>query len=289
LKTAARELGKCKLDLVGVQEVRWEKGDTERAEDYTFFYGQGNGDHRLGTGFFVHKRIVSAVRRVEFVSDRMSYIILRGRWCNVIVLNVHAPCEDEGDGVKDSFCEELGRVFDQFSRCGMKILLGDFSAKVGRENIFKPTIGNESLHEISDDSGIRVVNFATSENLVVKSTMFPHRKFIHVKIGGENIETIKKNTEALVDASEEVGLEVNPEKTKYMLMSRSLKIGQKLSIKIPNGSFEDVAKFRHLGTTLTDQNHMHEEIKSRLNSGNACYRSVPSLLSSCLLSRNLKD
>jgi exonuclease III len=82
-KTEARELGKYKLDLVGVQEVRWENGGTERAEDYTFFYGQGNGDHQLGTGFFVRKRMVSAVRRVGFISDRMSYIILRGRWCSV--------------------------------------------------------------------------------------------------------------------------------------------------------------------------------------------------------------
>jgi hypothetical protein len=56
----------------------------------------------------------------------------------------------------------------------MKILLGDFSAKVGREDVFKPTIGNESLHKISNDKGIRVVNFATSENLTVKSTMFPY-------------------------------------------------------------------------------------------------------------------
>jgi exonuclease III len=176
LTTVTRELGKYKLDLVGVQEVRWEKGGTARAEDYTFFDGQGNGDHQLGTGIFVHKRIVSAVRRVEFVSDRMSYIILRGRWCNVIVLNVHAPCEDKGDDEKDSFYEELGHVFDQFPRYDMNILLVDFNAKVGRENIFKPTIGNESLHEISTDSGVRVVNFATSKYLVVKSTMFPHRK-----------------------------------------------------------------------------------------------------------------
>jgi exonuclease III len=77
LTTVARELGKYKLDLVDVQEVRWEKGGTERADDYTFFYGQGNGDYQLGTGFFVHKRIVSAVRRVEFISDRMTYIILK--------------------------------------------------------------------------------------------------------------------------------------------------------------------------------------------------------------------
>jgi hypothetical protein len=72
LKTVARELGKYKLDLVGVLGLRWEKGGTERAEDCTFFYGQGNGDHQLGTGSFIHKRIASAVRRVEFIGDRPS-------------------------------------------------------------------------------------------------------------------------------------------------------------------------------------------------------------------------
>jgi hypothetical protein len=56
--------------------------------------------------FFVHKKIISAVKRVEFVSDRMSYIILRGRWCH-IVLNIHDPTEDKTDDVKDSFYEEL--------------------------------------------------------------------------------------------------------------------------------------------------------------------------------------
>jgi hypothetical protein len=51
----------------------------------------------------VHHRIVSAVKRVKFVSDRMSYIVLRGRWCNVIVLNVHAPSKEKSDDPKDSF------------------------------------------------------------------------------------------------------------------------------------------------------------------------------------------
>jgi hypothetical protein len=70
-------------------------------------------------------------------------------------------------------------------------------------------------------------------------------------------------------------------------MSRK-KAGQKHDIKIAKRSFEGVAKFKYLGTTLTDQTCMQEEIKSRLNSGNACYDSVQSLLSSRLLSRNVK-
>jgi hypothetical protein len=105
----------------------------------------------------------------------MSYIILRGRWCHIIVLKVHAPTEDKTDDVKDSFYEKSERVFDKFPKYHMKILLGDFNAKVGRGNIFKPTIGIESLHEISNANGVRLVNFATSKNLGVKSRMFPHR------------------------------------------------------------------------------------------------------------------
>jgi hypothetical protein len=87
---------------------------------------------------------------------------------------MHAPYEDKSDDVKGSFYEELGHVFDQFPRYNMNILLGDFSVIVGREDILKPTIWNVSLHKIINDNGVRAVNFATSKNLVVKSTMFPH-------------------------------------------------------------------------------------------------------------------
>jgi hypothetical protein len=77
---------------------------------------------------------------------------------------------------KDSFYEDLEQVIYHLPKYHMKILLGDFNAKEKRrENIFKPTTGNDSLHQDSNDNGVGIVNFATSINLVVKSKMFLHR------------------------------------------------------------------------------------------------------------------
>ena len=83
--------------------------------------------------------------------------MLRGRWRNIIV-NVHAPSEEKCDESKHSFYEELEQVFDNFPKYHMKMLLGDFNAKVGRQNIFKPTIGQESHHQDSNDNGVRLIN-----------------------------------------------------------------------------------------------------------------------------------
>jgi len=106
---------------------------------------------------------------------------------------------------------------------------------------------------------------------------------------GGNVHTVKKNTEALMVASKENGPEVNADKTKYMVMSRDQDAGQSHSMKTDNSSFERVEDFKYLGTTLTNQNSIQEEIKSRMNSGNACCHSVQNLLSSTLLSKNLKS
>ena len=70
---------------------------------------------------------------------------------------MHAPSEEKSDDSNDSFYEELEQVIDHFSKYQLKILLGDFNAKVGRENIFKPTIGNERLHQDSNDNCVRLV------------------------------------------------------------------------------------------------------------------------------------
>ena len=101
-----------------------------------------------------------------------------------------------------------------------------------------------------------------------------------VNILGGSAHVVKENAEALVVAAKEIGLEVNTDKTKYVVTSRDRNAERGHSVKIEISSIERVADFKYLGTTLTDQNSIQEEIKSRLKLGNACYYSVQNLLSS---------
>ena len=109
-----------------------------------------------------------------------------------------------------------------------------------------------------------------------------------VNILGGSVHTVKENAEALIVASKEIGLEVNADKTKYMAMSRDQNAQQSHSMKNGISSFERVEEFKYLGTTLTNQNSIQEEIKSGLKSENACFHLVQNRLSSSLLSKNLK-
>jgi hypothetical protein len=134
--------------------------------------GSGVGLDAVEKSRILHFRELNLVRQmskantyfVQFFSVKITVF-----WdvppCN---LNVHAPVQDKIDYMEASFCEELEHVFDKFPKYHLKILLRDCNAKVSRKDIFKPTVGNKSLHEISNDNG--VMNFSTSKNLI----MFQH-------------------------------------------------------------------------------------------------------------------
>jgi hypothetical protein len=107
-----------------------------------------------------------------------------------------------------------------------------------------------------------------------------------VNLRGYNIASTKKKAETLIDACKGVGLEVNIEKTKYILVSHDQDTDQNRDIKIGNRKFELVSRFKYLETTVTGQSLVQEKIKGRLNSGNACYHSVQNILCS-LLSKNI--
>jgi len=100
-----------------------------------------------------------------------------------------------------------------------------------------------------------------------------------------SVQTINENADTLVVASKEIGLEVDADKTKYTVMFRDQNTGHSQSMKTDNSSFARMEEFKYLGTALTNQNSIQEEIKSRLKSGNACYHSVHNLLSATAIQK----
>jgi hypothetical protein len=98
---------------------------------------------------------------VQFVCDRMSYIVLRGRWCNITVLKTHGPTKDDSDDSKDRSYEDLEQVFVSFAKNHMKILLENLNAKFETEDLFQLTVRNDTLHENNKLNCVITVNFPT--------------------------------------------------------------------------------------------------------------------------------
>lgn len=90
-------------------------------------------------------------------------------------MNGHVPREEKLQEDKDEFYDNLGHTLNEIPRSRTRIVLGDFNAKLGKENIFRSTIGNHSLHDIASENGLRLIDFANGGGLIVKSTIFPHK------------------------------------------------------------------------------------------------------------------
>ena len=129
----------------------------------------------FGTGFIVNKRIKHLVTDFKAKTLRICKLRVRGLFFNYSLICVHAPTEEKDDDEKDNFYEDLDQIYEECPKRDIKIILGDLNAKIGQEEVYRPIIGKYSLHTLSNDNGIRLIDFACSKNMVVASTLFNHK------------------------------------------------------------------------------------------------------------------
>jgi len=132
--------------------------------DFTILYS-GSTKSALGTGFIVSKEYKGSIMEFKPINERICILRIRARLFNITLICVRTPTEETKEEVKDRFYEELKNVYDGAAGHDMKMILGDMNAKIGREKMYKPVIGQESIHKESNDNGERLIDFAVSRNM----------------------------------------------------------------------------------------------------------------------------
>lgn len=129
----------------------------------------------LGVGFLVSEKMKSTIIGFNAISERLCALRVRGKFTNISLINVHGPTEESSDEEKETYYEQVERALNACPRYDVKIILGDLNAKIGREPVFRHYAGTHSLHENTNDNGLRVLELAASKNMVVASTRFPRK------------------------------------------------------------------------------------------------------------------
>lgn len=172
-----RILSEYKADITALQETR-KIGTTEEKDRSKYqcdIYFSGNPNKReFGVGFAVKGKARFCINRWVPINERICMLRIKAKFYYISIICAHAPTLDSDESEKDNFYDQLERTYDTIPAYDMKIVLGDYNAKVGQEQQFFGTIGKHSLHTDTNDNGMRLITFAASRNMVISSTNFPH-------------------------------------------------------------------------------------------------------------------
>ena len=153
----------------------------QKFDNFTLFNsGLESKKHELVCGFYVRGEFLNYVKDIKIINERICYCRLKAKWfsCTLILYLVHASTNKKTEEVKEEFYNLLEQNVNQIANSYIKIILGDFNAKVGKEDIYKPTTGNEGLQNETNNNGIKMIQFAISKGFNVRSATFPHKDIL---------------------------------------------------------------------------------------------------------------
>jgi hypothetical protein len=186
------ELRHYRCNITAIQETKWAGQQVFECQRFTVF-SSGGSKGSFGTGFIVDPKWAKHVVDWRPINERICVLRVKGKFFNYSIVNVHAPHNERPEDEKDAFYRQLDKVYEECPQNDIKIVIGDLNAQIGREKIFKPTIGGFSLHSESNENGVRLINFAASWNMVISSTFFRHKdihKATWLSPGGRNSNQI---------------------------------------------------------------------------------------------------
>jgi exonuclease III len=158
LQSLLYEMQKYKLELLTIQETRWLGQGVHDYKEFTIFHSGDNDDsHELGTIFIVGKKLRNNVIDFWPINERICALHMKTKFHNMWLINAHGPTEEKVEDIKDDFYKTLEHIYNALPKNDIKLIVGDFNAKIGEEEIYKGIIGKHSLHAISNDNGERAI------------------------------------------------------------------------------------------------------------------------------------
>ena len=180
LRVLTNELQKYGIGIAAVQETFYDQGMASTFKTSNGFYVYSSciqeRNKEFGTAFIVDGKYNQLVIDFKPINGRMCILRIKGRFFNYSLINVHAPINGSEEHVKETFYDGLEIAYEACPKHDVKIVLGDLNAKIGKEPAYRPTVGCCGVHEVTNENGLRLINFAASRNMVIKSTYFMHKR-----------------------------------------------------------------------------------------------------------------
>ena len=200
LNNLEEQLKQYNTDIIALQEIRWTGQGIIERKNCSLYYSCHKSKHEFGCGFIVNKKMKYEVMDFKSINHRICTLRIRGRFNNISLVSAHAPTEEKSEDIKDRFYGELEKVVSKYPNNYIKILLGDFNAKVGYEDQDNSVVGKYGIHKESNNNGIRLIGLASALNMVIGSTTFPHKQIHLATWRSPDDRTTNQIDHVLIDA-----------------------------------------------------------------------------------------
>lgn len=256
MNEVANEVMRYGVEVAAIQEMRW-KGEGEiKKKKYTLLYSGEKNQGKNGIGFIVTSKIDGNIMTFKPINGRIAYLRIRAK-TNMSLVNCYAPTEDSNDNEKEAFYNELESLCDTIPKRDMLIILGDFNAKIGKEERIRNIAGKNTIHDRTNTNGDRLSNLAEATNSLIVSTKFEHKKMHKITWrwpgGGvgegnqiDHILTSKRNENMVTDVRSFRG--ANADTDHYLVIAKIKQGTTKHSVSSTSKKKLDIEELKNLET-----------------------------------------